>query len=74
MWYERMARFLARRGVQKSPAQTAQEFVRVIEDERLRLRVGRFTEAYESARFGNSPDDALQLPGLYEEVEAATRK
>ncbi len=74
MWYERMARYLARRGVQKSPAQTAQEFVRVIPDERLRTQVGRFTDAYESARFGNSVDDAQRLPELYDEVELATRK
>ena len=38
MWYERMARYLARRGVRKSATQTAQEFVRVIEDERLRTQ------------------------------------
>jgi len=74
MWYERMARYLARRGVKKSSAQTAQEFVRVIEDEKLRTRVSRFTDAYESARFGNSSDDAQRLPELYEEVELATRK
>jgi hypothetical protein len=74
MWYERMARYLARRGVRKSSAQTAQEFVRLIEDERLRVRVRRFTDAYESARFGNSSDDAQRLPELYEEVEMATRK
>jgi transglutaminase-like putative cysteine protease len=74
MWYERMARSLARRGVRKSPTHTAQEFVRVIADEKLRARVGRFTDAYESARFGNSADDALRLPELYEEVEMAARK
>jgi transglutaminase-like putative cysteine protease len=74
MWYEKMARYLARRGVQKSVAQTPREFVRVIEDERLRTRVGQFTDAYESARFGNSSDDALRLPELYEEVELAMRK
>ncbi|HWW15878.1 MAG TPA: DUF3488 and transglutaminase-like domain-containing protein [Candidatus Dormibacteraeota bacterium] len=74
MWYDRMARFLARRGVQKSASQTAQDFVRVIEDERLRSRVGHFTNAYEAARFGNSSDDALRLPELYAEVELATRK
>jgi transglutaminase-like putative cysteine protease len=74
MWYERMARYLARRGVRKSGTQTAQEFVRVIEDERLRTRVGQFTDAYESARFGNSSDDALRLPELFEEVELATKK
>jgi transglutaminase-like putative cysteine protease len=74
MWYERMARYLARRGVRKSTTQTAQEFVRVIADERLRARVGHFTDAYESARFGNSADDALRLPELYEEVELATKE
>ena len=74
MWYERMAGYLARRGMKKSATQTAQEFVRIIEDEGLRTRVGRFTDAYESARFGNSPNHAQQLPELYEEVELATRK
>lgn len=74
MWYQRMARFLERRGVKKSPAQTPQEFVRVIDDQELRQRVGRFTQAYESARFGNSPEDAQQLPELYEDVEAAGKK
>jgi transglutaminase-like putative cysteine protease len=74
MWYERMALHLARRGMQKVTTQTAQEFVRVIEDERLRSRVSDFTGAYESARFGNSADDALRLPELYDEVEQATRK
>ena len=74
MWYERMAQYLARRGVRKSTTQTAREFVRVIEDEQLRTRVGQFTDAYESARFGNSSDDALRLPELFEEVESATRK
>jgi transglutaminase-like putative cysteine protease len=73
MWYERMARALARHGVPKPKAQTPQEFVRRIEDNRLREPVARFTAVYESARFGNSPDDARQLPKLYEEVESATR-
>jgi transglutaminase-like putative cysteine protease len=74
MWYERMARNLARRGVRKSTTQTAREFVRVIEDERLRTRVEEFTRAYELARFGNSSDDALRLPELYEEVELVSKK
>ena len=74
MWYERMSRYLARRGVRKTTTQTAQEFVRIIEDPRLQTPVARFTDAYESARFGNSPDDALRLTELYEEVEAATKK
>jgi transglutaminase-like putative cysteine protease len=74
MWYERMAKYLARRGFLKSEAQTAQEFAATIEDKRLRTPVARFTDAYSSARFGNSPDDARKLPDLYEEVESATKK
>jgi transglutaminase-like putative cysteine protease len=74
MWYARMARVLARRGMRKPPAQTPQEFVKKIEDSRLREPVARFTAVYESARFGNSADDAQRLPELYEEVALATRK
>jgi transglutaminase-like putative cysteine protease len=73
MWYRRMARALARRGMAKPAAQTPQEFVKRIEDSRLREPVARFTAVYESARFGNSVDDAQRLPELYEEVESAAR-
>ena len=73
MWYARMARALARRGVEKPAAQTPQEFVKKILDNRLREPVARFTQVYESARFGNSTEDALRLPELYEEIESATR-
>lgn len=73
MWYQRMARVLARRGMKKSRAQTAQEFARQIEDARLRQPVARFTNVYESARFGNCAEDARLLADLYEEVESATR-
>jgi protein-glutamine gamma-glutamyltransferase len=73
MWYARMGRTLARRGVKKSAAQTPQEFVKKIDDARLRQPVARFTDVYESARFGNSADDAQKLPELYEEVELAAR-
>lgn len=69
MWYERMAKSLARRGVTKASAQTPQEFVRVIADPPLRESVRKFTDAYQSARFGNSSEDARRLPELYEEVE-----
>jgi protein-glutamine gamma-glutamyltransferase len=74
MWYERMARHLARRGMRKLQTQTPKEFVRVIQNEALRKRVERFTEAYESARFGNSSEDALRLREMYEEVELAAKK
>ena len=73
MWYQRMARSLARRGFEKPAAQTAQEFVKKIEDSRLREPVARFTQVYESARFGNSAEDVRRLPELYEEVETAAR-
>jgi transglutaminase-like putative cysteine protease len=73
MWYARMARSLARRGMLKPASQTPQEFVKKIDDARLRAPVARFTEVYESARFGNSADDAQKLPELFEEVELATR-
>jgi transglutaminase-like putative cysteine protease len=73
MWYQRMARVLARRGMQKNETETPQEFVRKIEDNRLRPPVAQFTNVYESARFGNSAEDARQLPRLFEEVEAAMR-
>jgi transglutaminase-like putative cysteine protease len=73
MWYQRMARALARCGVEKPAAQTPQEFVKKIEDSGLREPVARFTQVYESARFGDSADDAKRLPELYEEVEQATR-
>ena len=73
MWYNRMARALARRGVEKPAAQTPQEFVRKITDSRLREPVARFTEVYESARFGNSAEDVRRLPELYAAVESVTR-
>jgi hypothetical protein len=73
MWYGRMARALARRGMEKPAAQTPQEFVRKIEDTRLREPVARFTQVYESARFGNSIEDAQRLPELYEEIASVTR-
>ena len=74
MWYERMARSVSRRGVRKFTSQTPEEFVRAIVDEPLRERVAQFTQAYESARFGNSGDDARRLPELCEEIESAIRR
>jgi len=73
MWYERMARHMAHRGLHKSTSQTPREFVRIIEDEQLRVRIGKFTEAYESARFGDSSEDARRLPELYEEMIVAAK-
>ncbi|HTW30290.1 MAG TPA: DUF3488 and transglutaminase-like domain-containing protein [Candidatus Sulfotelmatobacter sp.] len=74
VWYRRMVRALAKRGVQKPASLTPQEFVRKIDDEKLREPVARFTEVYESARFGKSIEDAVRLPELCDEVLTATRK
>ena len=73
LWYARMTRILARQGVKKHREETPQEFLRKIENQRLRTPVEHFTSMYESARFGNSAEDAGRLQGLFEEVEAATR-
>jgi hypothetical protein len=59
--------------VEKPVAQTSQEFLKTIRDNKLREPVARFIQVYESARFGNSTEDAQRLPQLYEEVETATR-
>jgi hypothetical protein len=68
LWYSRLTRKLARRGVRKTYAQTPSEFAERIEEQPLRERVERFTKAYEAARFGESAEDAAKLPDLYEEV------
>ena len=73
LWYVRMTRLLRRGGVEKSEAETPQEFACKIGNERLRAPVAQFTRAYESARFGNCLEDAQRLPELFEEVQTATR-
>ena len=68
LWYERMTKALAKRGWTKSPAQTPQEFVTSIKDEKLRAAVADFTASYENARFGESAESASRLPEIYEQV------
>jgi len=74
IWYERMTRMLARKGWLKSPAHTASEFLIGIEDEAMRESVAKFTQHYESARFGGSAQDAQRLPELYEEISTTARR
>ncbi len=69
LWYERMLRLLARRGWRKLPQQTPAEFAQNIADEHLRSSVTRFTQAYERARFADSPPDAEHLGEIYAEIE-----
>jgi hypothetical protein len=63
-----------RRGWKKSPAQSAQEFARSIQDPELREKILGFTKRYESARFGESVEDAGALPGLYRAIVTTARR
>lgn len=74
IWYERVLRTLAKRGWQKSPAQTPAEFVAAFKDQHVRDPLARFAEHYERARFGDSAEDAGKLPEVYEEVAQASRR
>jgi hypothetical protein len=71
LWYVRLLRMLARRGYEKLPVQTPQEHLATMADEHLRASVERFITRYESARFGDSPEDAERLSEAYDEVETA---
>lgn len=71
LWYDRMVDRLARRGWRKSPSQTPLDFVAAIHETELQRKVASFTRAYESARFGQSVDDAQRLPALFKEITGA---
>ena len=68
LWYDHMVNRMARRGWRKLPSQTPLDFVAAIQESALQKKVARFTSAYESARFGQSVEDAQSLPGLFDEV------
>jgi transglutaminase-like putative cysteine protease len=68
IWYTRMTAAMARKGHPKRPNESPEEFVAKIPDGNLRHGVAKFTEHYERARFGNSADDAVKLPAIYEEL------
>ena len=70
IWYQRMLRQAARRGWEKSPAQTPEEFAAAIADPKLKEKVSGFTEHYENARFGASAEEASRLPDLYQEIKS----
>jgi len=74
IWYGRLLKLLSRQGYKKNPTRTPQEFVESLKTSALHDQVRRFTESYERARFGQSSEDAAQLPTLYNEVESASRK
>jgi hypothetical protein len=70
LWYGRMLKAMARRGLRKTPAQTPVEFASSIHDPETQKNVVVFTEHYERARFAGSAEDAMRLPELYEELVA----
>ena len=72
LWYQRMLRWLDRKGWKKAAVQTPSEFLLRIEDPAMRKRVEDFTRAYEAARFGESSEEARRLPALYEEITSTT--
>jgi protein-glutamine gamma-glutamyltransferase len=74
IWYGRMTRILARKGWNKRLAHTPKEFLTCIQDDAMRESVAKFTQHYESARFGGSVQDAQRLPELYEEVLTTVRR
>ncbi|MGA2458962.1 MAG: DUF3488 and transglutaminase-like domain-containing protein [Terriglobales bacterium] len=71
LWYERMVGRMARLGWRKSPSETPLDFVAAIQEAALQKKVARFTRAYESARFGQSADDAQSLPELFRDITAS---
>jgi protein-glutamine gamma-glutamyltransferase len=71
LWYDRMVGRMARLGWRKLPSQTPLDFVAAIQEAALQKKVARFTRAYESARFGESVDDARSLPKLFREITSA---
>ena len=74
VWYARLLKLLAKRGIRKLPTQTPQEFLKAIPAEPVRRHFASFTVHYERARFGDSAEDAEKLPELYRELEEVTRK
>jgi transglutaminase-like putative cysteine protease len=74
IWYQRLIRFLARRGFEKSPSQTPQEFAISIEETSIRSEVSQLILYYEKARFGDSPQDAEFLPAIYAQIEASVKQ
>jgi hypothetical protein len=68
IWYARMTTAMARKGHRKRPTETPEEFLAKIPDTKLRHGLARFTKHYERARFGDSAEDAVKLPEIYDEL------
>ena len=74
IWYRRVLKLLARRGIRKAPTQTPQEFLKTVRSNPVRHHLQEFTLHYERARFGDSAPDAEKLPELYRELESVAKE
>lgn len=68
LWYGRLLKLMARRGISKAPSETPAEFAAAIPNPEIQKDVVVFTEFYERARFADSAEDAARLPELYEQI------
>ena len=74
VWYERLLRLLSRRGLQKLPNHTPEEFLNTIQSHTVRQRVESFTHCYERARFGDSAEAAEELPKIFIEIQEIRKR
>ena len=68
-----MLRMLEKRGLIKSPAQTAQEFAAAIPAPEIAAPVAQLTQLYESARFGDHAAPAQQMSALLRAIREILR-
>jgi len=71
--YSEMLRLLERSGWKKSPSQTALEFAAAIPAADLSAPIARFTELYQSARFGDHPARVEQMSSLLRSIRDSLR-
>jgi hypothetical protein len=68
-FYRRALKILDRRGLQRRPWQTAEEFSRTAADSELRGLLDQITAAYSAARFGRNREAEQRLPRLVQALE-----
>jgi hypothetical protein len=71
--YRGMLVALRKRGIVKSPFQTAGDFAACLSECPARLLVAEFTYAYESVRFGRNTQEVPRLAELLRRIEALPR-
>lgn len=71
--YQQALRLLARRGLRKSPAQTALEFAASLPATEWSAPVAELTDLYQTARFGAQPAQAQRMFELYRLIKSRIR-